>query len=224
MRDYDAIIIGTGQAGPFLAGRLAGAGMKVSVIERKYFGTKTEAGKGRSVPLTARGCAVLTTWLARFPNAGPDSCVFPRHSVQMLKDGKGAVICDVLLSEPVQSWQRAWRKVLKDAGLKYRWHDLRHTFVTRLAENPNVSEETIRALAGHVSKEMLQRYSHIRVQAKREAILALERSQAANSGAGGTKMGTNSGEQQEPKSEVTEKKWLPPRDSNPDMLIQSQSA
>ena len=31
---YDAIIIGTGQAGPSLAGRLAGAGMKVAIIER----------------------------------------------------------------------------------------------------------------------------------------------------------------------------------------------
>ena len=35
---YDAIIIGTGQAGPALAGRLAGAGMKVSIVERKLFG------------------------------------------------------------------------------------------------------------------------------------------------------------------------------------------
>jgi pyruvate/2-oxoglutarate dehydrogenase complex dihydrolipoamide dehydrogenase (E3) component len=35
---YDAVIIGTGQAGPPLAGRLAGAGMKVAVIERKLFG------------------------------------------------------------------------------------------------------------------------------------------------------------------------------------------
>ena len=35
---YDAIIIGTGQAGPFLAGRLTRAGMKVAVIERKLFG------------------------------------------------------------------------------------------------------------------------------------------------------------------------------------------
>ncbi len=38
MTNYDAIIIGTGQAGPFLAGRLAGAGMKVAIIERKLFG------------------------------------------------------------------------------------------------------------------------------------------------------------------------------------------
>src|SRR6266852_5104237 len=38
MSTYDAIIIGTGQAGPFLAQRLATAGMNVAIIERKLFG------------------------------------------------------------------------------------------------------------------------------------------------------------------------------------------
>jgi pyruvate/2-oxoglutarate dehydrogenase complex dihydrolipoamide dehydrogenase (E3) component len=38
MADYDAIIIGTGQAGPTLARRLAAAGWKVAIIERKFFG------------------------------------------------------------------------------------------------------------------------------------------------------------------------------------------
>jgi pyruvate/2-oxoglutarate dehydrogenase complex dihydrolipoamide dehydrogenase (E3) component len=35
---FDAIVIGAGQAGPALAGRLTGAGMSVAVIERKFFG------------------------------------------------------------------------------------------------------------------------------------------------------------------------------------------
>jgi len=35
---YDAIVIGTGQAGPYVTSRLAGAGMKVAVIERSAFG------------------------------------------------------------------------------------------------------------------------------------------------------------------------------------------
>ena len=35
---FDAIIIGTGQAGPSLAVRLAGAGRKVAIVERKLFG------------------------------------------------------------------------------------------------------------------------------------------------------------------------------------------
>src|SRR6516225_9374916 len=37
-RTYDAIVIGTGQAGPSLATRLAGAGLKVAIIERGLFG------------------------------------------------------------------------------------------------------------------------------------------------------------------------------------------
>src|SRR2546423_14912475 len=35
---YDAIVIGTGQAGPSLAVRLAGTGRKVAIIERKRVG------------------------------------------------------------------------------------------------------------------------------------------------------------------------------------------
>jgi pyruvate/2-oxoglutarate dehydrogenase complex dihydrolipoamide dehydrogenase (E3) component len=38
MPDFDAIVIGTGQAGPSLAHRLAGAGMKVAILERHRFG------------------------------------------------------------------------------------------------------------------------------------------------------------------------------------------
>lgn len=37
-RSFDAVIIGTGQAGPSLAARLAAAGRKVAIIERKRFG------------------------------------------------------------------------------------------------------------------------------------------------------------------------------------------
>ncbi len=51
---------------------------------------------------------------------------------------------------------------------------MRHTFISRLAENPSVSEQTLKALAGHVSRQMLERYSHIRSQAKQAAIQALE--------------------------------------------------
>jgi pyruvate/2-oxoglutarate dehydrogenase complex dihydrolipoamide dehydrogenase (E3) component len=37
-RRFDAIIIGAGQAGPSLAGRMSDAGMKVAIVERKLFG------------------------------------------------------------------------------------------------------------------------------------------------------------------------------------------
>ena len=58
--------------------------------------------------------------------------------------------------------------------MRYRWHCLPHTFITRLAERPEVSEQTIMSLAGHVSRSMLSRYSHIRSQAKQAAIALLE--------------------------------------------------
>ena len=38
MTNYDAIVIGTGQAGPYVTSRLAGAGMKVAVVERNLIG------------------------------------------------------------------------------------------------------------------------------------------------------------------------------------------
>src|SRR5690242_16016711 len=61
---YDAIIIGTGQAGPSLAVRLAGKGFKVAIIERKLFGgtcvntgcipTKTLVASARAAHLARR--------------------------------------------------------------------------------------------------------------------------------------------------------------------------
>jgi integrase len=75
---------------------------------------------------------------------------------------------------PIGEWKKAWKDACKTSKVRYRWHDLRHTFITRLAERPEVSEQTIMSLAGHVSRSMLARYSHIRSQAKQAAISALE--------------------------------------------------
>ncbi len=65
MPDFDAIIIGTGQAGPSLAFRLAGAGMKVAVVERHLVGGSPEAGaeveERQSLPFsTVIGGSILT--------------------------------------------------------------------------------------------------------------------------------------------------------------------
>lgn len=38
MRSFDAIVVGAGQSGPFLAARMAEKGMKVALIERKFLG------------------------------------------------------------------------------------------------------------------------------------------------------------------------------------------
>ena len=136
--------------------------------------SKTEAGRGRSIPLTRRVCATLSLWMSRFPCADQETYVFPRHRVACRGGYADHHLYDVDLSRPFGSWKRAWRHTCSKAGVQYRWHDLRHTFISRLAENPKVSEETIRALAGHVSRQMLQRYSHIRLHAKQAAIAALE--------------------------------------------------
>ena len=64
-RKFDAIIVGAGQAGPSLAGRLTAAGMNVAVIERKLFGgtcvntgcipTKTLVASAYAAHLARRG-------------------------------------------------------------------------------------------------------------------------------------------------------------------------
>ena len=50
-----------------------------------------------------------------------------------------------------------------------RWHDNRHTLVAELAES-GVGDELIMSIAGHVSRAMLSRYSHVRMEAKRRAL------------------------------------------------------
>jgi hypothetical protein len=44
-----------------------------------------------------------------------------------------------------------------------------HTLVTELAES-GAGDQTIMDIAGHVSRQMLARYSHIRMEAKRAAL------------------------------------------------------
>ena len=60
---YDAIIIGTGQAGPSLAGRLTAAGMKVAVVERgKFGGTCVNTG---CIPTKAMVASARAAYAAR---------------------------------------------------------------------------------------------------------------------------------------------------------------
>lgn len=76
-------------------------------------------------------------------------------------------------TRPTTSFKTVWARVKKDAGVTGRWHDNRHTFITDLAESGEASDETIRDIAGHVSKQMLKHYSHIRMEARRRAVNAL---------------------------------------------------
>jgi integrase len=138
--------------------------------------SKTNAGSGRIVPLTSRVRASLTLWLSRFSDAGPDAYVFPFHRVAVAGNERKPWLYDVTLERPMSpsSYKTAFETARIKAGLTMRFYDARHTFVTRLAENSAVSEETIRQLAGHVSPRMLRQYAHIRVSARRAAIATLE--------------------------------------------------
>ena len=75
-------------------------------------------------------------------------------------------------SRPIKSWRSAWRAALKRAKLQVRFHDLRHTCITKLAEG-QASEQTLMSIAGHLSRNMIEHYSHIRMDAKRRATDAI---------------------------------------------------
>ena len=54
-----------------------------------------------------------------------------------------------------------WQKYLNEAGITNpRWHDLRHTFASRLVMR-GVDLYTVSMLMGHHSTEMTERYSHL---------------------------------------------------------------
>ncbi len=48
-------------------------------------------------------------------------------------------------------------------------HDLRHLSITRLLE-AGVEPEIVRSLAGHVSRQMMEYYSHVRMEPKLKAV------------------------------------------------------
>jgi pyruvate/2-oxoglutarate dehydrogenase complex dihydrolipoamide dehydrogenase (E3) component len=63
MEPFDAIVIGTGQAGPSLAVRLANAGRKVAILERARFGgTCVNTG---CIPTKAMVASARAAWTAR---------------------------------------------------------------------------------------------------------------------------------------------------------------
>ena|SRR5215472_5499709 len=60
---------------------------------------------------------------------------------------------------------------------KLRFHDLRHTIITELAE-AGVPDHVMESIGGHLSRRMLE-HSHVRIEAKREALDALDARRAA---------------------------------------------
>jgi integrase len=56
---------------------------------------------------------------------------------------------------------------------------MRHTLVTDLAES-GAGDEVIQDIAGHVSRQMLKHYSHVRTEAKRKALESIGNGGAQN--------------------------------------------
>ena len=133
--------------------------------------SKTEGGTGREVPLNTPAHATLIRWASRFPSSKPSDYLFPAcEAAGIERENPNTERIDP--SRPINSWRTAWRAALKRAGLLVRFHDLRHTCITKLAES-QASEQTIMSIAGHLSRRMVEHYSHIRMSAKRAALDAI---------------------------------------------------
>jgi hypothetical protein len=128
---------------------------------------KTEGGEGRTIPLNSDLFSVLMDYVEwyqhKFGSIQQECYVFPFGSPQPTDP-----------TRHVTTLKTVWNNIREKAGIKGRWHDNRHTLVTELAES-GAGDQTIMDIAGHVSKQMLKHYSHIRMEAKRTALESILR-------------------------------------------------
>jgi integrase len=127
--------------------------------------SKNESGL-RTIPLNRDATEALLELRRRaeaFGYAEPEHYVFPA--------------CQHGHIDPTRhqkSWRSAWRSLTDEAGLRgFRFHDLRHTAITELAE-AGTPDAALMAIAGHLSRRMLEHYSHVRMKAKRQAVESLD--------------------------------------------------
>ena len=111
---FDALVIGTGQAGPALAARLAGAGMKVAIVEKhKFGGTCVNDG------CTPTKAMVASAYAAHMARRAADYGVLidakPRVDMPRVKARKDAIVAKS--SRNVEKWMEG----LKGARV-YRGH------------------------------------------------------------------------------------------------------
>lgn len=102
---------------------------------RRRAAAKARSGE-RSVPLATRVAGELTQLRRRSRFFGDDDLVFANPLT-------GGVLDNAALL-------RRFKKALKAAGVRrVRFHDLRHTFGTRMAASPDVSMRKIQGWMGH---------------------------------------------------------------------------
>lgn len=134
-------------------------------LDKQYLqvgASKTPAGEGRTIPINSALHEAIVEhrawYLKKFKEIRPEWYVFPFGKPRPQDP-----------TRHVTTLKTAWRTVRKKANVTGRWHDHRHTLITQLAEN-GAGEETIRQIVGHVSKEVLRDYLHVRMKAKRDAL------------------------------------------------------
>jgi integrase len=134
---------------------------------------KTKAGTGRQIPMNADLRKVLedhAVWYRRkLGGIRPEWYVFPGRSGRP-KSGDARPLDP---TKPVGDITTAWDALREHTGIQCRLHDLRHTTATKMAE-AGTPESTMLSIMGHMSRAMLERYSHIRMAAKRDAVKSLE--------------------------------------------------
>lgn len=141
--------------------------------------SKSDAGTGRQIPMTPELFTVLEAhrdwYVRRFGEAKDDWYLLPAGQRGRTK-GKGRKEDP---TKPIGTIRTAFDSMKKRAGVQCRFHDLRHTVCTKMAEK-GVPESTMLAIMGHMSRKMLERYSHVRIKAKREAVKALSWNEQPN--------------------------------------------
>jgi len=150
------------------SGELTGATWGQVDLGRRVFTVgraKTSSGTGRQIPMNNDLFLLLTAhaeWFTgRFGEARPEHYVFPFGKPQPTDP-----------TRPTTTLKTVWGSIRDEAGVSCRLHDLRHTAATKMAE-AGTPESTMLALMGHMSRAMMERYSHIRMAAKRQAVESL---------------------------------------------------
>jgi integrase len=136
---------------------------------------KTAAGTNRVIPMNDRLTLALRTWANRFPKREAPHYVFPAEQYGQPGEKKPGTY-DADPTKPIGSWKTGWQNAREEADVKCRFHDLRHSAVTRLLEN-GVSFPVVASLLGwspSTTTKMAKRYGHIGNAAHRDAVAALD--------------------------------------------------
>jgi len=138
--------------------------------------SKTQHGAGRVVPLNQRALSTLREWAQQFPKRKQDHYVFPSERVGFSSNDQIPQVFGTDPIRPITSWKVAWTTARSAAGVQCRFHDLRHTTVTRLLERgvPFAVVATIMGWSASTAMRMAKRYSHIGQSPQRAALALLD--------------------------------------------------